>query len=65
MNFNNLMDVMIPIFFSDRWEQIFNFLVCFNRFCQVIVMYKGGNFSRWGGGGGEGDLKEVWLGLCC
>ena len=29
MNFNNLMDVMIPIFFSDRWEQIFNFLVCF------------------------------------
>ena len=29
------------------------FLCVFNRFCQVIVMYKGGNFSGWGGGGGE------------
>ena len=39
------------------------FLCVFNRFCQVIVMYKGGNFSGWGGGGGrfKGSLVGVVL----
>ena len=38
------------------------FLCVFNRFCQVIVMYKGGNFSGWGGGGG-GRFKVSLVGV--